>query len=389
MLVRALIIAAIAVVLSLEIARLTVAAAEVDSDPALSKRLAPDSPPALVAVAMADVGKAAAAGSDPSPLTMDRLRRLAIVAPLHPEPFLVHAALAERKGAFDKAEKLLEQARDREPRSAAARYLLADVRLRQGKVVAGLSEMAVLTRLLPAAKVQLLPALSQYAHLPGGREKLAGILATNPQLRQPLLQALAADPENAALILALAGGDLDPRQRGTRQWETRLLGGLVERGDYEQAYGLWRRFAGIPEGVRPLIFNGDFKDLAAPPPFNWTFSASSAGVADAENGQLRVLYYGRDDAPLAAELLLLPPGRYRFGAPVSGQLASGSLQWVLACLGGAKLLESAAESAGGVTFTVPASGCPAQMLGLAGKSQDMPQDSDARIGPVRIEELRG
>jgi hypothetical protein len=110
-------------------------------------------------------------------------------------------------------------------------------------------------------------------------------------------------------------------------------------------------------------------------------------VAEADNGRLRVLYYGRQDTSLASQVLLLPPGSYQFEAPLSGQLASGALEWNVRCLNGGGTLMDFHPSPGesGASFKVPASGCDAQWLELKGSQQDMPQDTDVQIGPARIE----
>lgn len=367
--------------------RLQIAAKQAETHPERALAVAANTPPVLVSAAMAEVGQAAAKGGDPSPVTFDRFRKIAAVAPLQPEPFLVEAAMAERAGDYPRANALLNQARLRDPRSTATRYLLADLWLRQNEVLRGLREMAVLVRLVPDAKVQLIPALSQYAQTPGARENLASILAENPNLKQPLFAALAADPGNAELLLALAQGDTDPANRGTSDWETRLLWGLVGQGKYDKAYGLWQRFAGIanaPAGV----FNGDFRRVSATAPFNWSYSSASAGLAEPRNGQLRVLFYGREDASLTSQLLLLPPGHYRFQAPVAGSLSAGTLAWQLSCFPQRKSILmnlQLGSGAAAATFTVPAGGCDAQMLQLNGLLQDSPQETDVKIGPVTIE----
>ena len=376
-----------ALLLGVEVARLGIASGYSDTRPQLAARSAPHSPTSLVSTAMTEVGEAAATGGDPSSRTMGRLQALAAIAPLRPEPFLVQAALAERAADYARATQLLDQARLRDPRSPAARYLIADVSLRQNKVLEGLREMAVLSRLLPGTSVQLVPALSQYAQTPGAAKNLASILEQNPQLRNPLFDALSADPDNAGLILALADGRIDSTRPDTQRWESRLLLSLVKRGDYDRAYSIWQKFSGLPQGPRPLLFNGDFREIAAPPPFNWDFSGGKAGVSEAEKGRLRILYYGREDAVIATQMLLLPPGSYRFAAPVSGQVAPNALTWALACVGGTRLMGSwlSAESGQGETFTVPSLGCGAQQLELRGHAQDAPQDTDIHIGSVSIE----
>ncbi|HEX2802574.1 MAG TPA: hypothetical protein VHN55_01125 [Sphingomicrobium sp.] len=323
---------------------------------------------------------------------MSDLQQIAATAPLRLEPFLVAAALAQRAGDYDRAEVLLRQARVRDPRSPAALYLLADVSLRKGKTVEGLHNMAILSRILPETSVQLTPALAEYAQTPGARQELAGILAENRQLKRPLLIALAADPDNADLILDLAGPAGRTAGSDSKVWQSRLLEGLVARGDYERAHSLWRQFAGVGEGPRPLLFNGEFKRLDAPPPFNWSFSSADAGFSEpGNNGRLRILYYGRDDSVLASQLLLLPPGTYRFRAPVSGRVAAGTLAFALRCRGTGNTLVNVPirEPAAEANFTVPSGRCGAQLIQLRGHAQEMPEDSDVRVGPARIERVGG
>lgn len=206
----------VALLLAAEVARLTVSAAVAEDRPHLALDLAPDAPQVLASVAMAQIGEAAAKGGDPSGETMMRLRRVAAAAPLRLEPFLVQAALAQRAGDYARAEALLRQARLRNPRSPAALYLLADVYIQQGKTLEGLQNLAALSRILPETSVQLTSALAQYARTPGARSELPGILKDNPQLKKPLLNALAADPDNADLILTLAGSDARATDRDSR-----------------------------------------------------------------------------------------------------------------------------------------------------------------------------
>ena len=367
-------------------ARLTAAAALAETRPGLAEALAPKSPNALMATAMAEVGQAAAAGQLPPPSAMRRLSELQHRAPLDPQPYLVEAAIAQRSGDMARAERLLVESRRLDPRSAAARYLLADVWLRQGRVTDGLGEMLTLGRLLRGSVVELVPALAEYAKTPGAGAQLAKVLQTNPQLKQPLLSALAADPDNAGLIIELHGASGPADDAKTLGWQNRLLDGLVRRGSYERAYQLWRRFSGV-QGSRPLLFNEDYRQLAAPPPFNWAFASGRGGFAEPGNGSLRVLHYGREDVALASQLLLLPPGRYRFSAPASGSAAAGALAWTLSCAGGKILFEISPGEAVSAMFDVPADGCTAQRLALKGRALDAPQESDIRVGRTSLERV--
>lgn len=377
----------VALLLAAEVARLTVASAVAEKNPSLASKLAPFVPPTLSSEAMAQVGQAAAQGANPDERTLEQLRAIARIAPLQTEPFLVDAALAQRAGKYSRAQQLLFQAELRDPRSAAARYLYADVAVRQGKIVEGLREMAVLSRLMPDAAMQLVPALAQFARMPGSRDKLNEILAQNPNLKSPLLNALVTNPDNAELVVALAGPPSTSQDGSTRGWQSRLLSGMIRRGEYQRAYNLWREFSLIPEGAQSLLFNESFRALPAPPPFNWSFRASSGGLVESGGQGLRVLYYGRKDVTLASELLLLAPRNYRFVSAASGDLDSGDLSWTLRCIDGGSSLMDVPLTAGrtAASFAVPSSGCPAQQLQLNGLLEQSPHDTDVRIWFARIQ----
>jgi hypothetical protein len=381
---------ATAALLAAQVARLTIATKVAQTSPELTERLAPQSPVALAQRSMRSVGEAAARGGDVPEQTLGQLRQLAGAAPLRLEPFEVEGAIAERDGDLKRAERLLKTARKRDPRSIATRYLLADVLMRKGDVVPALREIAVLTRLLPGATIQLIPALSAYALTPGAEAKLASILAENPQLKEPLLTALAADPANADRVLAIAGPSVVAPATGARPWQSRLLRNHLDRGDYAGAYSLWRKFAGLPPTQSaPLIFNPDFRQLAAPPPFNWDSASSPAGVAEVRNGTLSVVYYARQDARLVSQLLLLAPGGYRLDYSVGGQLAYPALSWSISCMGaGEPLSQSTLGSGRGtMSFVVPSSGCAAQRLELLGHKLDSPMDSNVQVSPLRLVRL--
>ena len=378
---------AVAILLAAEVARLTAADELAETRPGAARLLAPEFAPVILSTAMAGVGRAASHGQLPDQLVMAQLESLSRAAPLNPQPYLVAAAIAQKQGDLKRAEQLLVEARRLSPRAPAARYLLADLLFRDGRISEGLGELATLTRLLRGSALELVPALAQFAKTPGAARELNKVLASNPRLKGPLLAALAADPDNEALILELAGPMARVPAGNLPEWQRRLLEGMVSRKSYEQAYSLWRRLSGIGAGPRPLLYNGEFRVLRAPPPFNWRFASKGAGLTEPGNGSMRVIYYGRENVTLASQLLLLPPGRYRFTAPAAGSPVAGALTWAVGCHpSGPAIAQQDLGSNRPLIFQVPAE-CPAQLLELRGALQDMPQESDVRIGAARIERV--
>ena len=333
---------------------------------------------------MAEIGALARQGGDPSRSILQQVEQIARAAPLAPEPYLVHGALAQAEGQPDRAERLFAEARLRDPRSEAARYFLADRYLRTGRDDQALAEVAAFSRLVPGASAQFAPALAGFARTPGAIPQLRTFFRSSPEFEPLVLGALAADPGNADLILALAGpadGSADPG------WQARLVAGLVEQRQYARAYSVWRKVSGVRGGANGL-FNPRFQKLSAPAPFNWTFS-TQGGVAEPNgDGQLQLIYYGREDAVLAQQLLLLRPGRYQLRMSLSGQAGDGSaISWSVTCLPQNRAifalpLKQGERQAAGV-FSIP-SGCPAQRLELTGTAGEFPKSLDITISGLAL-----
>jgi hypothetical protein len=340
---------------------------------------------------MAEIGQAAAGGKTSIP--DEALRRAELASnrdPLAVEPFLIKGTIAKTEGREVLAEHLFEEAQRRDPRSAAARYFLAERYLSSGREGQGLTEMSMLARLVPGGPRLVVPGLVKYARTPGAAPYLRGMFAANRGIGDLVLTELAADPDNAGLIMQIAEpGDVDSADVAAPAWQARILNALIDRGEFVRAQQMWRRFSGIPPITVPGAINKDFARINAPPPFNWMFGSGSFGVAEpSAGGQLKVIFYGRDDGDLATQLVVLPPGQYRIGMKVSSDADGDSgLEWSVTCAPGKAKLASVplktATAAGtriGGTFTIPSQGCAAQWLKLTGKAEEVAKSEQATIG---------
>ena len=343
----------------------------------------------LSAHIMSDVGQAAARGQAPNEHTLARLEQLAAKEPLAAQPFLIHGAMAARTGDFDRAEKFLSIARQRAPRSAAAHYLMGDLYLRTNRPAAAMAEMAVLSRLIPGGSLQLVPSLAAYAKTPRSIPKIKAILESYPELEEPLLAQMSADPANAEAVLRLAS----PRAGDGRApvWQGMLLSNLVAQGHYEKAYTTWRRLSGGSGGPGELK-NPQFDASNAPPPFNWRFAEGAGAVVQPSSGGLEVVYFGRDNLAFAEQVVLLPPGRHRLTMSVSGSFADGSgIAWKVKCLpDGRELMKLPLKAVGPLSgeFMVPST-CKAQSISLTGEISEVPVRTDFRVSGVRLTPVAG
>lgn len=346
----------------------------------------PDHPRVTGGAAMREVAIAAAGGSEPARSTRARFAALAKADPLAPEPFLAEGALAVRRGDYRRAEPLLLHARTLEPRSPSARYLLADLYLRQGQPMAAMAEMSALNRLVPAGSMQLAQAFAQYSARAGAAPQVRAILSAYPELEDLVLQQLSSDARNAPLVLSLFKSGR-PRSMPP-PWLSILVATLIAAGEHRQAFEAWRHVSGS-KGAPGSLFNPGFDASDAPPPFNWSFARAGGAVVEAGSGQLKVLYFGREDLNLAEQLLLLQPGTHHVSMQLSGTTGENDIRWSLQCIpDGAMLMQLPIRSAGPASalsrdFTVPA-GCPVQRLVLRADGVEFPERAEFRISRLAL-----
>lgn len=317
-------------------------------------------------------------------------------APLVEEPFLIAALNSLIKGDERKAESLLREARRRNPRERVTRILLLDRHLRTGRVQEAASEIAGISRLVPGTIKVLTPQLAKFAADPKTRGSLATVLRSDPGMRDMLLEHLAGTGADSELILELAGPLPSAPPPEPPYWQSLILQSLVKKGEIEKAHSLWSRFAGLqPRETARSVYDGAFRGLPGSFPFNWQFVSSPAGVAEPNRSSgLQVDYYGRVDAELASQLLVLKPGRYRLAFQAAGDVPErgSSLAWSVICHPGSTAIATipisnisyAAKRIRG-EFVVPASGCPAQWLRLMGTAAEFPTALNATISNLQVQ----
>lgn len=358
-------------------------AAYADLELARAERVWPGHPSVLAARALLEAGQASV---QRRPLRADTRALLADIAraePLAPEPFLIAGAEAQRKHDDATAERLLLSARQRDPRAGAAHFLLAQQYISQGRFNRGVPEAAVLARLLPGSLEPLASAFANYLTTVGVPDGMSEVLQSNPALAERIFSDLSANPRNADLLLKIA-----PQDPGNPAppWQSNLINKMVEAGDYQGARRVWAQLAGNRANPAEPLHDPRFEGSPAPQPFNWTFATQGA-VVEPQSGGLHVLYFGRDETALAAQLLVLRPGRYRLQMEVSGEVADPqAIRWVIVCLPGGTRLLDAPVALGKIGFdlAVPASRCGAQQLGLSAQGAGDIRSSDFVISSLSL-----
>jgi len=377
---RAAAVALVSLLIGAQIVR-SAAVADRQRHPSFAAMLWSGHPAMLTEKLYLEVATAAATGGDVAVPALADIQRIARRAPLSPEPYLIRAAIAETRGDGAAAEKLLLAARARDPRSRGTRYLLADRYLRTGRVADGLNEIRVLVGLHGKGGDPFIPMLATYARTAGSAEHLKPFFRKYPALEQGVLTQLSADIGNADLVLSLAHPGV--RNPG---WLGLYAGTLAANEQYAKAFAAWAALSGTGRSGAGL-FNPGFASSKAPPPFNWNYPQTPEGVAEPDGrGGLDVLYYGRADAVLAAQLLILSPGPYRLSHGVADASGDPSrLHWRLRCAKPERVLADQPLKAGPtrIDLSVPA-GCEAVWLELQGQAGDMPQTTGMTIRGLRL-----
>lgn len=289
-------------------------------------------------------------GGTPTSAQIANFVSLAKNAPLLPEPFLVAGLAMADVGRNREAEELLLAARARDPHKPVVRFLLGDFYRKTGRDAAALRELASLMKVQPQRQVALLPYFAQLATEPQHQPALAAMARTDPVFGRTMLSA--AVNAGAASSFVISVGDRLPASPDNRAWQDRLVQRAISSGDLAAADQWARRFAHTDH--RPLI-NSSFDDKVWAQPFNWTLSASSDGVAEAEGpNRLSLLNYGRNNSSMASQLLVLPPGSYRLSWRFEGMSnAADAFEWRLTCLVDGTNVAEVSLNASSLTFDAP------------------------------------
>lgn len=380
---RRVVVVALALLLAAQVVRNALVSSLAPVDPRAAARVWPGHPDVQLSLGMTSIGAAARARKAVDAATFRTIDEAALKAPLAPEPFLVRGVQAQLAGDRATARKAFQAAEWRDPRSLPARYFLANDYFQSGDVRKGLGEFAALARLAPNGVANVAPYIATYARDRSNWTQLRSLFRSEPELEDPALSVLAADPANADAVLALA----DVKRSNARSpWLAPLLAGLVETGQFARARAIWAKTSGATVDPRQLIYDARFADEKAPPPFNWALTSSTVGLAERQPGtRLHVIYYGQEDGDLAKQLLALPPGAYRLSARVSGG-AAPQLSWSLSCVKASRPFATLGLTGGPSlewTFSVP-SDCPAQWLALTGSSSDIARQTELTVSDLTL-----
>jgi hypothetical protein len=249
-----------------------------------------------------------------------------------------------------------------------------------------------LLRRVPEPPPAVLGILAVAARNPAAIGPLTDRLAANPNWRQPFfiyLVGYAKPPATGVagqLLTRLAAGPSPPTDEEVGFY----LASLASQGKYQEAEAAWRALT-PGAGHDGYVHDANFERPARTTPFDWWLVSGVGwlvGIADspdpAHGHALRIDYDGVSHPQPVRQLIVLPPGSYRFSGRMldAGDGGDSGFVWRVACVGATDPLAKAPPPAGpagqwrtfSADFTVPASACPAQLLDLAADRGEVPSN---------------
>ncbi|WP_420472439.1 hypothetical protein [Brevundimonas sp. FT23042] len=363
--------------------------------PAVAVRIAPASPLVLSRAAESE-------------LTANRPESAALLAreALARAPFNARAlrivGLAEaRAGRTEAADELLTLAGNWSLRDDPSHAWLIERRLRQGSYTSAFAHADTLLRRREDLWPQIFKLFETAATSDAQRAipPIAALLEANAPWRLYFLNSLYRTPDGLRVAMALALM-LEESKAPLSNIELSQLYGALLSANLVPAIKALRTELGRP-AAGLTVTNGAFSDLSAPAPFQWELVQSYGNIAEITEDEGRpgetalwVQYDGYSDSVLARQLVLLSPGRYRFGAAYRAETSQSvdRMTWRVTCIGsgGAPLTISALPevssgkwSSTSTEFSIEAD-CPAQWLELVGRSRDHRQNLSAWFDDVAV-----
>ncbi len=312
--------------------------------------------------------------------------RIARHDPLHAIGFFLEVmALDQEKQALSPRHRaLIAQASRRQPAFAAPRIWLTADNIRNRRYAEAIQGADAVMRLNSEFRQLLVPLLVPLLDEPKAQPLLDAQLRTFPIWRSEFLAEAIKVGGYDSQVENLLRHPIPKAGAATMAADrSAYLNKLVNDGEADRAYALWRSFAvGAAKGG---VFDGDFTAPNPVRPFAWQYAADDYSYAEkvrpAEGGSalVRAHHGGDGKAQLLSQLVALKPGRQSllFTMRDGGLAEPKKLFWRVRCLGSSDILasRSLAKLAPDwqklrLQVDIPASGCALQQLTLEAEDND-------------------
>ena len=303
--------------------------------------------------------------------------------PLDARALTLLGLIAERLGDEASADKLMRLAGARTWRDMGTQAWLLKHEIQAGDFEQAILHVDALLRTNPPFLEQTIPVLAAFTLDPRTFNVLASLLATNPPWRAEVLARLSAQLYDRGRLVQLYAALKDsPYPPQTMELKP-YLDRLIKDGQYAEAYQSWRGTLSPQQRTSDFfLYNGDFAAPIDGLPFNWLLYPGQgvniqivASPGKDKGRAVQLQFSGARVAPFTVgQLMLLPPGDYRFTGEVRAEdlHTQRGLQWQVSCANPPSSVLARSDLVASATpwkrfslgFTVPPGDCRSQWLKL-------------------------
>jgi hypothetical protein len=275
-------------------------------------------------------------------------------------------------------------------RSLPTRLWLIQQSVDRGDVAGALTNFDIALRTSNEAPLLLFPVLARASTDPTLARPLASTLDRPSEWRLMFFEWALSNSKDLHGLANVAIAMRDRRFVTGNRIDQRLIEQLVTADDFGQALRLKQRFGQRSAG---LLADPHFDDPRALYPFGWGLVSEGSlgaerGLAD---GRPMLTYRATSSrtGQVAAQLLMLAPGRYALATRSAASVVGEAPMWAISCgqEGGSQLVRleqpMAAGQSAGAGFVVPP-GCPAQWLTLSVRPAAESQPQSGATASVTI-----
>ena len=324
--------------------------------------------------------------------------------PLDAGSLILLSRISEARGDQEAAQRLRLIAGDMQPRALAIQAEALAILLQRREFEVAMTRLDGLLRAQPNQARTLFTIVADIATDPQGRTAVAAKLAGRPPWRQQFIANTISSgrPQVAEQVLS----ELRVLGAPGRGPELALLvGHYVKRGEIDAAYAAWLSSLSAEELNRVrLVYDGGFDKDIRNLRFDWTIEPARGlsyrqfprNTASMDMALELDFVDFRDRFANLSQILRLRPGRYRLRGEVRFEAfqSPAGVAFHIHCLSSGKmnrldgtgpLPQSGQWIAFEKTFSVPASGCPDQILRL--ESLAGPEAANATKGRMALDNI--
>lgn len=251
---------------------------------------------------------------------------------------------ANARGDHQAANRIMQASATLSKRDVATRLYLIERAARNEQLAEMLRQIDITLRFSPSAQAQMFPLLARALAEPSLVPDFIRILRPEPSWTEPFLYTAITSghgTRNLARIYLALG---KPFKHDGQDLSELIMHTLVAQREYQAAFAFNDGLTG-EDAMGARLRDPAFVRHEGLEPFTWVLTATAEFDAVRSTDPfgktgLSVLSSGSGADVVAAQLLKLRPGRYRFANSVSSDMASISLepQWRLRCADDDRLL---------------------------------------------------